>query len=409
MRIGAGPRAAAAAPQPLRRRPRRGRNRPDTREAAAPPASGSLPKVQTGREFVECLEEWLRPAADGGPGRPAGLKSCVIESYSPIRQRGRLHRVKWDLVGTGLDHVKIMNVALDGGAVRQFFLDVADKRLPTLHTNARAEDVGRVVDALADEAHGTFDNMWMHHRMLERIAGSVGGGLTGFKARYVGNAPARAGDGSAPSGGGDTHVSIHGPEAERLKRLLRGDGDFRDMATYRSVSILRGRPGSESGHAQVDILNTGYFAARGGGSARDHLDIVDGSRNIYSRAVSGVEACQLGTDARCEDPGIAGGQVLNFVLPSTIADAERFVDMLFNCAKPFRLGGIKSVVEPGYYKVLAVDLHTGGPLTFEIAAGMMRIYLRQGSCGNTIMRLLTNLQSLYGMGVECREVEQLGG
>lgn len=394
--------------------PRPRLRRPEAREAVALPAAGALPKVQTGREFMDCLEDWLHPATGSGPGRPTGLKACVLESNSPIRQAGRLHRVVWDLVGTGLDHVKIMNVSLDGGPARQFFLDIADKRFPTLHTNANARDVDSVVGALTDEAHGAFDNMWMHHGMLERIAGSVGTGLAGFSVRYTGGAPARAENGRAPPDDGDLHVSIRGPKAERLKMLLRGDSDFRGMTTYQKVRILRGRPDDESGHAQDEVQNTGYFAVRGGRSARDHLDIVDGSRKIYSRAVSGVEDCRLGPACGCaSDAGggttLVGGRALNFALPRTIADTERFVDMLFSCARPFRLGGIKSVVEPGYYRVLAVDLHTGDPLTFEIAAGMMRVYLSQGSCGNTIMRLLTNLQLLYGTGVACREVEELGG
>ena len=356
-RIGPGPRPAAASPLPLRRRARRTRRgRPVARGAAALPAPVSLPRVRTGREFVECLEGWLRPA----PGaRPAGLVSFVLESDSPIRLRDRLHRAEWDVADTGLDHVKIMSVKLDGGngPACQFFLDVSDKRLPTLHASAGAGDAGRVVGALVDEVHGTLDNMWLHRRMLERIVRDARGGRAGPGARRAGGA----------GGGG----------------------------------------------AQVDIASAGCFASGEGGSARDHLDVVDASRRIYSRAVSGVEACLLGPDAGCGGgkggSTYVGAQVLNLALPGTMGDAGRLVDTMFDCARPFRMGGIKSVVEPGYYRVLAVDMHSGGPMTFEIAAGMMRIYLSQGSCGNTIMRVLANLQSLYGAGVACGEVERLGG
>ena len=296
---------------------------------------------------MECLEGWLRPAPGG---RAAGLVSYVLESDSPIRRHDRLHRVEWDVADTGLDRVKIMSVKLDGGGpVHQFFLDVSDKRLPTLHANAGAGDVGRVVGALVDEMHGAFDNMWLHRRMLERIVGDAGGGQAGPGARRAGGAG-----------------------------------------------------------AQVDITSAGCFASGEGGSARGHLDVVDASRGIYSRAVSGVEACLLGPDAGYGS-AIAGAQVLSFALPGTMDDAGRLVDTMFDCARPFRMGGIKSVVEPGYYRVLAVDLHSGGPMTFEIAAGMMRVYLRQGGCANTIMRVLANLQSLYGAGVACSEVERFGG
>jgi hypothetical protein len=44
------------------------------------------------------------------------------------------------------------------------------------------------------------------------------------------------------------------------------------------------------------------------------------------------------------------------------------------------------------FNVKAVDLHSGWSLSFELNPEMIRAYLPQGSCGNSILRFYTNLQ-----------------
>ena len=57
----------------------------------------------------------------------------------------------------------------------------------------------------------------------------------------------------------------------------------------------------------------------------------------------------------------------------------------------------------GYFWVNWIDLHTGGTVDFEIADDMMRAYLRKGGCGNTILRLLANLQMHHDAGDTCAQ------
>ena len=71
---------------------------------------------------------------------------------------------------------------------------------------------------------------------------------------------------------------------------------------------------------------------------------------------------------------------------------------------PFKLWGLKSKISDGYFKILAIDLHTGNPIDFEIADNMMRVYLFKGNCGNTILRLYTNLQMYYDSKTVCLEL-----
>lgn len=383
-------------------------------EVAGLTATTRLPKVSTKQEFIHVLEDWMTHPKDAGSaddedphaGRPTDLKAYVLESNSPLRRRAAMERVGWSMTDTGVPDLKIMNVRLAGGEPRQFFVDVSDRRFVTIHTNGKAEDVERVIAALTDESCGMFDNMWMHHGMLEHMAKKVGSGLVGFAMRYTDSLLARAEAGHDASALEDLHINISGSKASRLRDMMRVDRDFRDIVAYRKIRVLRGPQGGESDYVHDDIASTGYFAVKQGKSVQNHLGVVEESKEIYSRAVAGVEDCRLGI---CDAGGkaVAKGRALNFTLSRRITDIDQFVSMLFNSAKPFKLGGIKSAIEPGYYRVLAVDMHTGDPMTFEIASGMMRIYLSQHSCGNTVLRLLTNLQASYGTDVRCKEVDQI--
>ena len=77
---------------------------------------------------------------------------------------------------------------------------------------------------------------------------------------------------------------------------------------------------------------------------------------------------------------------------------------MFNSTEPFRLWGLKSKIHDGYFKITAVDLHAGTPINFEIADNLMRAYLFKGNCGNTILRLLANLQIHYDSRVACKQI-----
>lgn len=375
-----------------------------------------LPKVNTRREFMRVLEGWMIPSGDdaldsgedASAGRPTDLKAYVLESNAPLRRRAKTERVRWSMVDTGVPDLKIMNVVLGADTPVRFFVDVSDKRFITIHTNNRAEDMEKVVSALVDESYGMFDNMWMYHGMLDHIAKKVGSAFVGFSMKYTDKLLARAETNHDASVLEDLHINISGRKANRLRDIVRNDRDFQDIMAYRKVRIMRGPQGDETDYVHDDIASTGYFAVKHGKSVQNHLSIVEESKEIYSRAVTGVEECRLGID-KAGGMAIAKGQALNFTLSKRITDIDRFIDVVFNTAKPFRLSGIKSVIKPGYYRVLAVDLHTGDPITFEIARGMMRVYLSQHSCGNTIMRLLTNLQSSYGTDTRCIEVDQIVG
>ena len=98
------------------------------------------------------------------------------------------------------------------------------------------------------------------------------------------------------------------------------------------------------------------------------------------------------------NPGGGGrftGEPLGITFSKPISDMTVFLDRVFSGTVPFRLSGVPVKISDAMYRVTAVDLHVSQVLTFEVAPEFMRVYLPQGTCGNTLSRLYTNLQHYY--------------
>jgi hypothetical protein len=91
------------------------------------------------------------------------------------------------------------------------------------------------------------------------------------------------------------------------------------------------------------------------------------------------------------DGVVVEGDVATIMFGREVEDLDRLVAGLFAAKEPFRLWGVPSRV-PGGWFADAVDLHVGHPLRMEILGDRMRILLEPETCGNTVARLLTNLQ-----------------
>jgi len=77
-----------------------------------------------------------------------------------------------------------------------------------------------------------------------------------------------------------------------------------------------------------------------------------------------------------------------------IPDLPAFCDELFSSRAPFRLWDQPAVTEHAA-SVEAVDLHVGERMSMELGRDWMRVYLHAGSCGNTVARLISNLQTRF--------------
>ena len=355
---------------------------------------GRLPRVETRQGFMDALEDMILPGPgqDAPPGRARELKSYMLESDGGLGGEFEASGMQCRVSETGLDRVKILGVR-EGGKLREFFLDDADPRFPVLHTNEKSGDAARIVEKLTRETRRALDRAWLHSDMLEVLAGMPGNSFRGFAAC----SDRRPGSGEDGADAGDLRLSVSGSMAARMKTLVMQDPQMgRTCASM--VRIARGAESCGRGYAQDEVHRDGHFALKRGKSADDHLALVQMCRERYSESVKSVEG------PRADGPDLLDGGPFDFEFPNGIGDAGALISSMFGSTAPFKLWGIKSSIADGYFGVAAVDLHAGSPLDFEIADDMMRVYPGRGGCGNTILRLLANLQIYHDAKARCLQV-----
>ena len=353
-------------------------------------------QVSSNREFVEALAEMAgTPRAGRGEhaGRPAELKTFLLESDKGFPSGGNFGDLSYDVASTGMEGMKVLN-ARCGTSTCEFFLDVSDKRFFKLHTNCRSPDARRIVGAMTQARNYFLEHAWFYRGMLQRVAKMEGNSLRGVGLSYSDLVHDRGRLGGFLRTGG----SPAGPPGETV---LSG-GTLRRANAYKYVRIMRGA----ERRSYDDVHNDGYLALRRGGSVQDHLHLVGQCKEEYSKTIAGVEKERI--YYRWERGlGRLEGNAFEFFFPNKVADLDTFVARVFSTTKPFQLWGLRQKMDDGRLKVLAVDLRAGSSVDFEIGHDMMRVYLFGQGRGSIILRLLTNLQAHFDADTYCPLVDEI--
>jgi hypothetical protein len=195
-----------------------------------------------------------------------------------------------------------------------------------------------------------------------------------------------------PDEGEDFSISFRGTSAraERLKTEL--ESAYGSMI---SPQFVGGTVVDEDfdGYVNEALTRKGQFVSTGTSFAL-HQAIVAGVRDRYAAMIDAIEDTRL----RCTSFGDADGggsftgSPILLTLQKRITNVELFASRLFSAREPFRLWGVPTIVEPDYVIVDAVDLHVGQTLRIEVAPTWLRVILHSDTCGNTVARLVSNLQ-----------------
>ena len=358
-----------------------------------------LPKVKTKKEFVDCLSDMMNPSKnDANAGRMRLLKSYIIESDHDVPEDSfKTEKFSFNIVNTDVDNLKIMQIS-DGHNTIEMFLEMQNNRFLVLHTNALSDLAANVIKELVDSQHHNFDHMWFHSMFLRQIPEKEGNEFRGvgikYSNEYLVNECADT---------EDLGVSASGSLATRLLDIVENDDVIKHRSACNKIVITRGNTTSLESFVQDEISNNGYFSVRKGKSIQDHLRLIDLVKEDYIDTIKTIEDIRIGL-VDVNGKTLVEGRPFDFRFPNEIKDLNSFLTTLFNCTKPFKLWGLKSQITKDYFRVAAVDLHTGSPMDFEVASDIMRVYLSKESCGNTILRLLTNLQAYFDSGITCEQI-----
>lgn len=357
--------------------------------------SVKLPRINSESELTHQLEEMASASGSDkqtSADRHRELKTYMLESNEPFPSQFELDGAKHEVLNTGLDTVKILRI--HGAEPIEFYLDTTSERFLVLHTNCKTDETRLALNRLAGSFHHKFDHVWFFSALLKKIPDACQSEFDGFGIKYRDDLMRREGDLEL----NDINMNVSGALAEKIIDVIKEDSVLNNIVSYNSIKTRRGEDPDK--YVRVDIHNDGYFAVKHGKSIVDHLEIVNVTCQLYKNAIKKIEDCRIGTDGTSKFLGHA----IHFSFPKHISDLDLFVQRMFNGYEPFKMWGVKRKVDDKYYGVRGVDLHTGDPINFEISSDMMRVYLYKGGCGNTVLRILTNLQMHYDTNTDCTEL-----
>jgi hypothetical protein len=193
-------------------------------------------------------------------------------------------------------------------------------------------------------------------------------------------------------------VQLWGNKARDVLELLRSAHAFPNETTLAKVKV-KYRLADDSDYFSLDDVKfDGKVTARGT-SFQSHSDLLRAIQSRYAALLRSIESERLEwTDSAT---GVhMQGSALIFRFGHVIGDVDRFCATLFSGAEPFRLWGSPVTVGETLRRVHAVDLHVGQRLTIEIANDFLRLYLPGNACGNSVLRLYTNLQHTFDATVQ---------
>jgi hypothetical protein len=273
------------------------------------------------------------------------------------------------------------------------WVDRLNPRFWSFHTIMPARDAAGWLNGKVEERRD-LDWMWLPSDHLRRISP----GALSRKVRTVFDGERLVGPDDAAQ---DLKVQLTGRNAERLLEQIATLDSYRSAVSFDSVEVLIDDP--DLGVLREAVKRNGSFAASGD-SFVHHAQFVRAVTDRYSHLVEAIERLALRFDLlegggdvghEIDEGGVRySGTPIGIEFSRPILDLPRFCTGLFNSRAPFRLWG-QPVIVGEIATVDAVDLHVGQRVRIDVGPSWMRLYIRDGSCGNTVARLVSNLQSRF--------------
>lgn len=279
-----------------------------------------------------------------------------------------------------------------------FFLDSLNPRFWLLHSTATTHGLRRLIKQHLLRSPNV-DSAWLSGSQLNELEGERRWIKSSFNSDLLqpnesaANVPRR------------WRVQVEGENPEELLALVSQHDRFSAGAALTAVGAVVQQ--ADLGRAEVAADYQGSFVASG-----NSFHLVSGllwrTLDRYEGYVRGLEsAYRLGTRAT-EEMGLEiDGDVAMIELPHPVEDLEGLVGNLFTSREPFRLWAVPRQVGVQQWEANAVDLHVGHALRLEITPEWIRVLLGTETCGNTLARLVANLQHRFDARTHVPQPQQV--
>lgn len=288
-----------------------------------------------------------------------------------------------DLVaGAGVEATSdaaLWGVHLPGG--EDFWVDQLDSRFWSFHTDMRGDTAQRYLRERV-EARRDLDWVWLPSEHVRKAA-------PGTSARRVRTSFSGKGLLGSNARTSKLNLDASGSVANEVLDYLTSSKSYRSAVSLEAIQVSMSDP--DDGWLNEGVNRMGRFAASGD-ALELHFQFVRSVVARYAHLVDLLEANAIGWDPLDSDGGgTLSGAPVTVAFSRPVPDMERFVEEMFAARQPFRLWGAPHI-DDGVAEIDAVDLHVGQLLRIDVGPTWMRIYLQRGSCGNSVARLVSNLQ-----------------
>lgn len=293
-----------------------------------------------------------------------------------------------------------------------FIVDCLNPRFLVFHTLSNANATDRFIFHRLTQYHPEFDLFWFPVSELERVEKREQ--VNGWEAQFdplleaeahVERADQETTNEEEVADDVEAELPVQSLSRPRLNihlELPNALTTYKQLKTQTSIlpdvplnGVLAERADEQySAFARARIKSTGKITGRGSDFS-SYLQIVNGTLDSYAAVIHKLEEkYSLHLQPRNWPDGMALGLEGEPFCLRFNRDIEigKLINLMFNCTRPFRLMGEPERLADDYFVVDALDLHVNQPLSFEIAPGLMRIYLYEGTCGNTLVRVIRSLQ-----------------
>lgn len=283
------------------------------------------------------------------------------------------------------------------------YIDYSDPRFWIAHSMSGSNALDYCIDRAVRRSHA-LDRAWLPADLLSSTAnlGSLRGLGLDYDRRKLADVDLEGGDAPVAF----LKMQLWGNPADEVLQLL--SDNFPNETTLAKIKVKAWLQdvGPDGPFSIDDLKFDGKVTARGN-SFDSHTSFVTTVYRKYAEEISRIESdYALRSTMEDEDRLAFYGSPISFHFDRGIPNLRRFADLLFSSSEPFRLWGMPIDPTESFARIEAVDLHVGCSFTAELSNEWMRLYIPEGTCGNTVLRIYTNLQHYYDSQV--RVVDQDG-
>ncbi|AJC70921.1 hypothetical protein X802_00975 [Thermococcus guaymasensis DSM 11113] len=346
-------------------------------------------EVNMSRSYMEILEEQkLEP--DQNLVKTYVVESNISPKFLQYIFRGLFSSIKV----VSLEDYMLYRIDIEDKEKRlqvHFFLDAKDKRFWRVFTLDKAQDVDNTYNKFVNQIKSRLDKLWLSNKLLEKFLN------VSFKDTYLRSisikhdeTPLSTEEEKRENKVSKLKIDGSGELVNDLLNIIKRHDRFQHMVRLTKIGIKIAEKEDRNKFVLEDLYYWGKFTVKGT-SLDEHLEFVDNVVSTYRNNLKYIEDSLIDYSSLDWEKKIP----LVYEFKKEISDLELFVKAITSPKEPFRIWGLAKKVENDMYVVIGTDLHNGDNFSLEVTPWWARLYLPKGSCGNTALRLLTNIQQSY--------------